>query len=185
MIHIGVTGHRILSNTSKIEAGVDEVLSYIDQAFPKQDWTILSSLAEGADCLFVEKALKYKVGMLIVPLPLSTKGYIETFSTEAAKLSFTKLYLQAEKVVQIEPKPTRKEAYLSAGLYVVHHCDVLVTIWDGEEAQGLGGTGQIVDYARKKLLPIAWIQAGNRHPGTLEPSDLGKNQGAVLYERFP
>jgi hypothetical protein len=58
-------------------------------------------------------------------------------------------------------------------------------VWDGQGAQGQGGTGGIVAEARKCGLPIAWVHAGNRRPGTLEPTSLGAEQGEVSFERFP
>jgi hypothetical protein len=67
----------------------------------------------------------------------------------------------------------------------VNNCDILVAIWDGKKAQGIGGTGDIVELARQKLLPVAWIQAGNRRHGTKEPTDMGTVQGNIVYERFP
>ena len=63
--------------------------------------------------------------------------------------------------------------------------DVLVAIWDGQGAQGLGGTGGIVAEARERGLPLAWVHAGNRRPGTAEATSLGDEQGEVTFERFP
>jgi hypothetical protein len=185
MLRIGITGHRILTDKRKIEMGIDEVLSYFNMIFPIQEWTVLSSLAEGSDCLFVEKLLQYRQVKLVVPLPLSVERYMETFSNEAAKLLFSELYHQAAEIIQIEPKPTEEESFLTAGLYIVHHCEVLVTIWDGQDAIGLGGTGQIVEYAREKPIPMAWIRASNRQMGTKVPTYLEERQGTVIYERFP
>ena len=67
---------------------------------------------------------------------------------------------------------------------MLNHCDVLITVWDGQGAQGVGGTGGIVAEARKKNMPIAWVHAGNRKPGTEEATSLGEGQGMVLYENF-
>jgi predicted flavoprotein YhiN len=79
----------------------------------------------------------------------------------------------------------RDQAYAAVGRYVLEHCDVLIAIWDGQSAQGLGGTGDIVAQARQRGLPMAWIHAGNHRPGTEEPTTLGEEQGKVSLERFP
>ena len=59
----------------------------------------------------------------------------------------------------------------------MEHSAVILVLWDGREAQGVGGTGEIAAAARLIGLPMAWIMAGNRVPGTEEPTTLGENQG--------
>jgi hypothetical protein len=185
MIRIGFSGHRLLTNRKMIIAGIQDALTHIKATYPTQTWAILSSLAEGADCLFAEKALQYQSAKLIVPLPLPVEEYLKSFSSNAARSMFTNLFCRASETIQIEPQPTSEEAYLAAGLYIVHHCDILVTIWDGQEARGVGGTGQIVDYARDERLPIVWIQAGDHLVGTRVSIEPENRQGIVIYERFP
>jgi hypothetical protein len=62
--------------------------------------------------------------------------------------------------------------------------DALVVIWDGNEVQGPGGTGEVVAKARAGDKPIAWVHAGNRSPGTAEPTTLGEEQGRVTFENM-
>jgi len=184
MISIGVTGHRILAETAKIEAGIAEALMFIEHTFPDQTFAAISSLAEGADRLVVRQILSRPQARLFVPLPLQESDYLNDFATEESKAEFRHLLNQAKEVVDLPPAPTREEAYESAGRYVLQHCDILVAVWDGQEAQGMGGTGGIVARARIKKLPITWIHAGNRNPETGEPTSLGKEQGKVSYENF-
>ena len=80
---------------------------------------------------------------------------------------------------------TRDEAYAAVGRYVLDHCELLIAIWDGQGAQGQGGAGEIVAQAHQRGLPIAWVHAGNRRPGTQEPTTLGGEQGIVTLVRFP
>ncbi len=49
---------------------------------------------------------------------------------------------------------------------MVTRSDVLLALWDGQNAQGQGGAGEIVALARQKGLPLAWVKCGNRLPGT-------------------
>jgi hypothetical protein len=49
MVAIGVTGHRVLTELDRIDAGVAEALRRVEQAFPGQPHTVVSALAEGAD----------------------------------------------------------------------------------------------------------------------------------------
>ena len=64
-------------------------------------------------------------------------------------------------------------------------CDVLLAVWDGQEAQGLGGTGEIVARARGLGKPVVIVRAGNRLPGTEDPTTLGEEQGRVMLEGLP
>jgi hypothetical protein len=68
---------------------------------------------------------------------------------------------------------------------VVDNCDVLIAVWDGEGAEGQGGTGEVVARARSQGKPVVIVRAGNSRPGTLEPTTLGTEQGAVIAEGFP
>ncbi len=51
----------------------------------------------------------------------------------------------------------RNEAFLDAGILTVDRCDVLVVYWNGEEAAGTGGTGDVVAYARLIHRPLIII----------------------------
>src|SRR5207245_181823 len=35
--------------------------------------------------------------------------------------------------------------------------DLLIALWDGEEAKGIGGTGQIVREALQRGIPVVWV----------------------------
>lgn len=179
-----MTGHRILAEPDKIEAGVEEALRRIQQAFPEQPLTVISALAEGADRIVARMVLERPVARLIVPLPLSKSDYITDFESPELRVEFLTLLDRAQEVIEMEPVATRDEAYEVVGNYVLQHSDVLIAIWDGRDAQGRGGTGAIVGRARERGLPIAWVHAGNRNPQTLKPTSLGVKQGTVSFERF-
>ena len=53
---------------------------------------------------------------------------------------------------------------MAAGKSIVDSCEMLIAIWDGKPARGLGGTGDVVRYARKtgKAVSIVW------------PDDIGR-----------
>lgn len=185
MIRIGVTGHRILANKEKIRSGIRDVINRLNASFHQDEWELVSALAEGADCLFVEEAINQLHAHLIAVLPLSVSEYLHEFHDPSNKSTFDVLLSGAKKIVVVEQKIAREEAYFEAGKYIVDHCDILVAIWDGGKAQGIGGTGDIVNLARQRSLPLAWIRAGNRRHGTKEPTDMGAVQGNIVYERFP
>ena len=184
MIRIGVTGHRVLAEPEKIEAGVAEALRRIELAFPGEPMTVISALAEGADRIVARHVLARPGFRLTVPLPLPESDYLTDFHSEESRSEFLSLLQRAGHVEEMSSTATRDRAYEAAGEYVLNNSDVLITIWDGESAQGRGGTGDIVARARERGLPIAWVHAGNREPGTHRPTSLGDEQGRVTFENI-
>ena len=182
---VGVTGHRVLSEVDKIAAGIDAALDAIATVFPERPVLVASALAEGADRIVAHRALARPGASLEAILPLPRDDYATDFMSDESRREFASLLERAGHVVQLPPASVRNEAYEAGGRYVLDHCELLLAIWDGLAAQGQGGTGAIVAAARLRGLPIAWVHAGNRKPGTMEATTLGDQQGAVTYERFP
>lgn len=182
MAAVGVTGHRFLMELDKIHAGVQEALDWIERQFPGEPLTALSALAEGADRIVTYHALARPGGRLVVALPLPQADYLTDFRSAESKAEFLDLLGRADEVITLPPAPVRVAAYEAAGLYILDHCDVLLAVWDGKAAQGQAGTGAMVAQARRRGLPIAWVHAGNRKPGTDEPTSLGAEQGVVTVE---
>lgn len=186
MISIGVVGHRFFALEDRLKSGIDQALSRIDLLFAEEVWSILSSLAEGADRLVVERILSFRPRThLIVPLPLPLENYRMDFSSPDSLKEFDRLLAKAADVILLPETACRDESYRMAGIFIVEHAEVLIALWDGRGALGKGGTGDIVETARKKGLPLAWIQCGNRQPWTKrQPDDLRISQGKVVFERF-
>jgi hypothetical protein len=184
LIRVGVTGHRALAELDKINAGVEEALRRIEQLFPGEALTVISALAEGADRIAAHQVLARPGARLVVPLPLPRSDYMADFGSEASRSEFLRLLDRAEQVTEMPPAAARDAAYEAAGEYVLNTSDVLIAIWDGRPAQGQGGTAEVVTRARERGLPIAWVHAGNRKPGTREASSLGDQQGLVTLENF-
>ncbi len=177
---IGVTGHRFLAEEKKLRAAVRLAMARLRAQFPKRPLRVLSSLAEGADRSVVQEVLKQQGTTLVVALPLPVEDYRQDFATPQFKAAFTRLIKQAERVLTLPPAGTRNQAYEQAGQYVVDHCDALIALWDGQEAQGRGGTADMVRRALARGVPVFHIKAGNRKPGTTEPTTLGDQQGELV-----
>lgn len=184
MIRIGVTGHRILADLEKIETGVEEAVRRIELKFPGEPLTVISALAEGADRIVARHVLARPGAGLTVPLPLPKSDYLTDFQSEESRAEFLSLLQRADQVEEMSSEATREQAYEAAGEYVLNNSDVLIAIWDGRNAQGRGGTGDIVARARQRRLPIAWVHAGNREPATKRPTSLGDEQGRVTFENI-
>jgi hypothetical protein len=185
MIFIGITGHRFLSEVHQLAAGIDQALSRIDNRYPGEAWSVISSLAEGADRLVVERALVHRASTrLVVALPIPVEDYQTDFSSEESRREFQHWLARASETIRLPAAASRDEAYWAGGEYVLTHADVLIALWDGQGAQGKGGTGEMIASARQRGLPVAWVKCGNRKPGTNEGVNLGEEQGRVIFERL-
>jgi hypothetical protein len=153
--------------------------------------TVLSSLAEGADRLLAEKILKIPHSRLKAVLPLECEDYRRDFKQPGSWGEFRRLLDKAEDIKIMPWVPGRNEAYRQAGRYIVDHCDILIALWNGKKSRGIGGTGDIVQYARARKRPLLWIRPDSRGGIELEPGrglsresflELDRrNSGSVLF----
>jgi hypothetical protein len=183
-LKIAVTGHRVLAEPERLEAGIEQALRRIEAAYPGRPLEILSALAEGADRLALGPAVNRAGSRLVAVLPLEKYDYLSDFGSSESKDEFLRLLARADEVIELPAQAEREQAYEAAGEFVCEHAEVLLAVWDGNSAQGQGGTATVVARARQRGLPIAWVHAGNRKAGTLEPTSLGDEQGRVTYEHF-
>ncbi len=137
---------------------------------------VVSPLAEGADRLVAREALRQAHASLIAVLPFAREEYERDFQTAVSRAEFDELLARAVRVECVghgceEPgavaqQQRREEAYAAVGRWVVEHADVLIAVWDGRPARGMGGTGDAVAYARQRGVPVLWVHAAR--PAGLE-----------------
>ncbi|MGA2286503.1 MAG: hypothetical protein ABSG55_09565 [Dehalococcoidia bacterium] len=161
-LRVGVTGHRRLDDEEALAAQVRRTFQRLRALVPSSPlkpvlFTAVSSLAEGADRLVTREMLRDQGTRLEAALPLPSEEYLRDFESDASKREFNELLARADVVTGMPPAASREEAYQRAGRYIVEHCDVLVALWDGQPPRGQGGTAEIVEYARKRRLPLFWI----------------------------
>jgi hypothetical protein len=155
---IGVTSHRDIppDEVEPIRKRVCDFFAQLREEFPELPLVVLSALAEGGDQLIAEEALAAGA-RLIAPLPLPPQLYVDDFATPEVRANFEALCRRAEVVLlpRLMEQPhhvigshgaARDRQYAKAGVYIASHCHVLLAIWDGHGAAGLGGTAQIVHY---------------------------------------
>ncbi len=153
---VGFTGHRTLHDAAGVGRVLREVLSGL-QAEKGVEWLALSSVAAGSDIMFSRTAIALGMGWEAV-LPLPPAEFRRDFS-EPEWREVETLLAEAEHVRIIGERSVREDAYLDGGMETVNHCDVLLTVWDGEPSRGRGGTAEIVAYAREMGRPIIIIDA--------------------------
>jgi hypothetical protein len=140
---LGATGHQELPADAS-QYVVERVREILEQCVPPL--RAISALAAGADQLVAREVLRVG-GSLHAIVP--AVGYEATFP-RADRPEYEQLLQQADDVTRLEfPEPS-EQAYWAAGKQVVDGCDILVAVWDGEPARGLGGTGDVVAYAESR-----------------------------------
>jgi hypothetical protein len=168
---VGVTGHRDLrqEDLETLRIHIDKIFDqYCPAATPLR---VLSPLADGADRLVAQVALK-RGGRLVVILPMDRALYEEDFKEKRrsedkpslqekskSQEEFDELLGKADTVltlphfatpeeIKIEGSEARNRQYALVGACVARHSHFLLALWDGEQKAGAGGTEQIVEFQR-------------------------------------
>jgi hypothetical protein len=137
----GITGHQALGSPGDV-AWVRRTLARLVR---EEGATAgVSSLAEGADQVFAE-VLRDAGLPLVAVLPCA--GYEAAFRSPGARAAYAALLAEAAERVQLPFDAPSELAFLAAGKEVVERCDLLLAVWDGAPARGLGGTADVVAFA--------------------------------------
>ena len=152
-MRFGVTGHRVLP------PGIAErAMDHWRRVLPTGAGLLgVSSLADGADQLFATQVLAAG-GALEVVLPC--EGYAGSLIADESRARFSELRRAAASVLTMPYPEPSDQAFLAAGQALVDRCDHLFAVWDGRPARGLGGTADVVTYARARGVPVTvlWVK---------------------------
>lgn len=142
-MRVGITGHQRLSKP----ANWTWVRDAMDQFLEEQSQPLIgfSCLAVGADSLFAERILNFG-GELRAVIPFN--DYESRLDPQDRSRYSSLLASAAHTMVSDASGESDEEAYFAAGKKVVELAEVLIAVWDGRPAKGLGGTADIVEYAR-------------------------------------
>ncbi|MFE7854063.1 hypothetical protein [Streptomyces sp. NPDC057403] len=151
MTRIGITGHQRLPS-----AAISHATEKIREILAGATAPLIgySSLAEGADQLFVRELLAAG-GSLHVVVPAND---YETTFPDAEQSTYFGLLDQASEVTRLPYAEPSEQAYDMAGQWVARHCEVLIAVWDGQPSRGLGGTADAVAHALKlnRTVRVIW-----------------------------
>ena len=152
----GITGHQNLGDRETISWVKDSLTQEIQQ---QNITTGLTCLAIGADQLFAQILDSFQIpNIAIVPC----EKYDETFSKDSDRENYYQYLASAKEAIKLDFPFPSEQAYYAAGKYVVDHSDVLFAVWNGKAAKGLGGTGDIVEFAKMKKKEIIHINPVTR-----------------------
>jgi hypothetical protein len=123
----------------------------------------VTMLGPGADQLFARVVLEL-CGTLDVVQPTTGMQYRDGFEDEAARRGYDELYGQASHVEALAYTESTEQAHMDGGQVVVDRSSVLVAVWDGQPSRGLGGTADVVAYARERGVPVEviWPEGASR-----------------------
>ena len=142
MTVVGITGHQGLP--AQAVALLEERLPVILRDLSASE--VVGSLAQGADQTCAAIALDLGVPLRVV---IPSKSYDTTFDASGLK-RYRDLLQRAVSVVTLPYDAPSEQAFFAAGRQVADEADVLIAVWDGQPAAGLGGTGDVVSYARSR-----------------------------------
>ncbi|OJT54253.1 hypothetical protein [Bacillus altitudinis] len=164
-MNVGITGHQNLGSSQQY----NDIAVKLKQIITEHDVTCgYTCLAKGADQLFAE--ILKKIGIpyhAIIP----SENYDRTFDESISLLKYQDLLDHAviKKVLSF-PEPEEK-AFYEAGKYVVESTELLIAIWDGQSARGLGGTGDIVKYCLSLNKNVIHLNTNDLSINILSSSD--------------
>ena len=150
---VGFTGHRSIPDPGAVAGQVAFALD--DLAAGSPNLLVISSIAAGADTLFVTEAARREIPYLLV-LPFPAERFQHDFAPPEW-LARAPLLARAAHVEEISGSASDEEAYMDAGARIVSQSDLLVAVWDGSPTVGLGGTADVVGYARSLGKPLLWL----------------------------
>jgi hypothetical protein len=155
---VGMTGHQGLPvHTVKLVTTAlrDQLKGY------GSNLVGVTMLGPGADQLFARVVLELG-GSLHVVVP-ATK-YRDAFDDEAAQRGYDELYAKATYFKRLDFTDSTEHAHMEGGKAVVDRVEVLIAVWDGLPARGLGGTADVVAYAKQRGRPVEviWPEGATR-----------------------
>jgi hypothetical protein len=193
-LRVGVSGHRAppklpARSAAPLHAVVGRILATImatarnsendlagaGPASGRSEFVVVSSLAEGSDRIVAEAGLAAGYTLEAV-LPFARAEYAHDFTTPESRAEFEHLLGTATAVFELDgAADERVRAYEAAGFVMLAKIDLLIAIWDGQEAAGVGGTAQIVSRAIADGIPV--IRLNPQNPNAMQiswsqPGDL-------------
>jgi len=150
-IVLAVTGHRAIpmQDEEALCKAVKSELNLISKSNPHSPCILISALAEGADRLVANCALDLGWQLCSV-LPLTQDDYETDFRDDESVAEFRELLTRSAWVRVIEQKHhLRPACYHELGLWLSQQAQVLIALWDGEQANGPGGTAEVIQNFRE------------------------------------
>jgi hypothetical protein len=155
-VAIGFTGHRALDDEAKCRKWIRDFLEQKKSSTSALVYGI-SSVAAGGDLLFAESCLELALPLCVL-LPMPVEEFRPDFN-EADWARAEKILSQAASVDVTSGNQSREECYYECGIETVQQSRLLLALWNGESAQGMGGTEDVVSFAKGIGKPVVWLHS--------------------------
>jgi hypothetical protein len=162
-IVIGTVGHRdFRSLNGAIAKAVRRECRRLRKIYRHSPFLVLSGLAEGADRLVADIAMEMLGAKLIAILPFPAAEFTKDFATNESRREFETLMSRAAAVFEMPVQPgqawksngeARDAQYARVGALIAEQSQLLIALWDGRPARGLGGTGDVVEWFERGYAP--------------------------------
>lgn len=153
---IGFTGHRKLPDEAMCRDAIRKVLLEWIEKVPGVVYGVTSAAA-GGDLLFAETCIELNLPIRVfLPLPK------EQFRDDFDEPSWARAECVFQKALSVEVTGAGEkltERYYECGIETVQESQLLIALWDGKPSQGLGGTADMVHFAKEQGLPVIWIHS--------------------------
>lgn len=160
---VGVTGHQQREGLDWVWVR-EQIRDVLSSAGPFIE--ALTSLAVGTDQVFAEEAIRLKVSLTAV-IPFA--GYERCFDG-AGLTAYRGLLAASQQHKVLDTAGDEQQSFLAAGIFVAEQSDLLLAVWDGKPAQGLGGTADIVRHALVIGRTVVHLDPFTRAKRRLQPS---------------
>ncbi len=151
MTKIGITGHQNIGTDQVLDWVRTEIENSIRLANCTHGYTCL---AVGADQLFAEVLKANSISFTVI---IPCFQYDQTFLSDATVRHYKELRADSSSTILLDFIEPSAKAFYAAGKRVADEADLLIAVWDGKPAKGLGGTADVVHYAQKNGKPIVHI----------------------------
>ena len=204
VLNIGITGHRAGALTAPVIRSLDPV---VDKVFRKlRNATLKVQKSEDGFCSVTPAELRLHTGLasgadqiaarwarsrgynVTAVLPFEPDEYRKDFELDGEAADFDRALDAADEIVVLPGDRSDAEgAYVLVGKQLIKAADIMIAIWDGEEARGPGGTAHVVALALKSSVPVIHIHirpaSGRVRTRALSPRETGKPKRSSL--RWP
>jgi hypothetical protein len=135
--------------------------------------TLLTGMADGTDrdAVLAARADPSWAVHAILPFPVASHP-------EASHEALRAALEGCADVTVLDGVAGEYDAYVPLATVLVEQSDVLIAVWDGRRARGVGGTAEVVQHARRESVPI--IRIDPAAPATPWLEELSSPEGGRL-----
>jgi hypothetical protein len=180
---VGVTGHRqnsqITAHAATIAANVQNILVRLRRGvvsvcadskflYPARPILRIAGMAaEGADLIAMKAAHDLSFPIACV-LPFPIEEYRKDFAGPPSLALLDEIVGASESKLELTGiRGEGARSYERANDIIISNCDLLIAVWDGMEARGRAGTGDVVQQAFEREIPIIVIDPASPNDSQL------------------